>query len=97
MPLLPVTAGKKEQVELRYAEPFSWLVTGEQNPEQVERRLVLPEEIEAPLAEGDTVGTLEYWYGEQIIGSVPVQAAEAVERAGYVQYLQQIFLLYCPE
>ena len=97
LPLLPVTAGKKEQVELRYAEPFSWLATGEQNPELVERRLVLPEEIEAPLAEGDTVGTLEYWYGEQIIGSVPVQAAEAVERAGYVQYLQQIFLLYCPE
>ena len=97
LPLLPVTAGKKEQVELRYAEPFSWLATGEQNPEQVERRLVLPEEIEAPLAEGDTVGTLEYWYGEQIIGSVPVQAAEAVERVGYGQYLQQIFLLYCPE
>ena len=97
LPLLPVTAGKKEQVKLRYAEPFSWLATGEQNPEQVERRLVLPEEIEAPLAEGDTVGTLEYWYGEQIIGEVPVQAAEAVERAGYVQYLQQIFLLYCPE
>ena len=97
LPLLPVEAGKMEELSLRYGGAFSWLATGDENPENVEKRLVLPEQVEAPIAEGDVIGMLEYWYGDEKIGEIPVLAAESVERAGYVQYLRQIFELYCPE
>ena len=97
LPSLPVEAGKSEWLSLRYGGAFSWLATGEKSLKNVEKRLVLPERIEAPVAEEDSVGTLEYWYGEEKIGEVPVLAAESVERAGYIQYLRQILELYCPE
>ena len=45
------------------------------------------EEIKAPLEEGQEVGSLVYRIGEKEIGRMPIVAAEAVEKAGYFDWV----------
>ena len=42
----------------------------------------LPEKVDAPVAAGQLLGTLRYVAGNETIASVPISAAESVERVG---------------
>ena len=46
----------------------------------VTTRLTLPEDLEAPVEQGQTLGRLEVYVGEELRDSVPVVAAQSVDR-----------------
>ena len=88
---IPVSGGTKQKADIRYGAPFSYLCMNGEQPGDIEKVLTLPEQVEAPVKEGDPVGILEYRMGETVIGSVEIQAAESVEAAGIGDYLLWLF------
>lgn len=94
LPELPVDAGKRESLVLQYGEDFSWVSVGGEDIGRIERIIALPERVSAPVAQGDTIGSLEYFLDGKEIGSIPIFAGESIERAGYGDYLRKLFDLY---
>ena len=47
---------------------------------QVRTQLTLPENVEAPVSEGQILGQLEVYVGEELREKVPIVSAQAVER-----------------
>ncbi|MCI9488346.1 MAG: D-alanyl-D-alanine carboxypeptidase [Lachnospiraceae bacterium] len=88
LPKLPVAMGVAPETSLRYDGEFSYLGMNGEDFSAVERTLTLPESLTAPVAEGDTVGSLTYTLNGKTLGTVDVLAAESVEAAGYGDYLK---------
>ena len=90
LPLMPVENGVKEEMTLRYGAPFSYLsVTGE-DFSAITKEWSYEESVKAPVAEGDVVGWLVYSLNGTEIGRVEIQAAEAVEEAGFGDYWKKV-------
>ncbi len=91
LPLLPVTGGVEDQVALKYGGTFSYLGLHGEDFTTVERNIVIPESIEAPVGDGQQIGTLEYILGGEKIGEIPILADGDIEAAGYLDYLKEFF------
>lgn len=65
MPLLEnirISKGKKDYVNCRYEKEFSYMFINPVNHEDISKELHINENIAAPVNEGDTIGTLDYYY-----------------------------------
>ncbi len=94
LPTLPVAGGVKDSVSLEYAGEFSYVATDGSNLSDVKRGLELPETLEAPVQKGTVVGRVVYSLNEKEIGVSEILTSEAVERAGYGDYLQKAFHMF---
>ncbi len=86
-----VKNGVKETISAEAKEPFRYLGTKGEDFSQVTRQIVLYDDIQAPVAEGDVVGYAEYHLGEQVLGKTDILAAEAMEKAGFGDYIKRFF------
>ena len=80
-PLAPVDVllGAQAQVQPRLERDCRLLVRkGEEG--QVTTRLSLAENVEAPVEQGQTLGTLEVYVGDELRDTVPILASQGVER-----------------
>lgn len=91
---IPVRAGVKTEVLPAYEKEFDYLLMGGENSSKVEKRLKLPEEVDAPVEKNQVLGTLSYYYGDKKLGEVAVVANEAVEKAGYMDYVRRVWLAW---
>ncbi len=96
-PLAPVEVllGVQSQVQPQLQRDCRLLVRrGEEG--QVSTRLTLAENVEAPVEQGQTLGQLEVYVGEELRDTIPVQAAQGVERLSipgiFSQMLSRLFL-----
>ena len=87
LPRIPVEMGVVPEIAVRYGGEFSYLSMDGEDFTSIEKILSLPEKLEAPVKEGDVVGSLTYMLGDQTLGTVEIQAAETVDAAGYSDYL----------
>lgn len=94
LPDLPVSGGVEEAVTIVYEGPFRYLDTEGQALTNIEKKLVLPEQLEAPVTEGDAVGEAVYLLNGNRIGSVSVKAGGTVEKATYKDYLQKVWKMF---
>ncbi len=76
-----VLGGIREQCELRYGDFRCLLPKGSEK--QVSAEIVIPDEISAPLEEGDVVGKIVFRVKEEIIGEADVIAADSVSKIGF--------------
>lgn len=53
--------------------------------------IVLPEYLSAPISAGDTVGTAEFSVDGKAVATLPIKAAENVEKIGYFSLLSRFF------
>ena len=90
LPALTVTKGKQEQVKVGFREPFRYVETGGGDLSQMEKELVLPQSVEAPVQAGDMAGEMRYKLGGKVVGSSPIYFAEDVELATYKDYLLKV-------
>ena len=74
---LPVARGAEETVELSYTAPGSFLAA-KGDDAQLEVQLALPENVEAPVAAGQQLGTVTVLRGGQTLAEYPVAAANDV-------------------
>ncbi len=91
LPAVEVRGALQEQVAVRYPDEFSYLSTSGEDFSQIQKRLEWAETVEAPLEEGEQVGALIYTLGEKELGRMPVVTAEAVEAAGYLDWVGRMW------
>lgn len=95
LPAVPVKGGVEDKAPLVYKEPFRYLDTGGNNLSMIEKNIVIPEEIEAPVQKGDAVGEAVYKLNGQRIGSVSIVSEVTVEKAKYLDYVGKVMKLFC--
>lgn len=93
MPVLSdmeVTDGVEFSVPLRYAGGFSYLGLGGEDFSSIEKKLMLPETLPAPVTEGEKAGVLRYELNGKALGEVDILTAGSVEKAGFSDYLRRV-------
>lgn len=95
LPEVTVKKGVKTQVSCEYEKEFSFLDTEGKNLSNVERRIEMAEEVEAPVRKGETAGWVVYRVDGQEIGRETLLFAEEIPRAGYLFYLKKAWENYC--
>ena len=94
MPLLEnirISKGKKDYVNCRYEKEFSYMFINPVNHEDISKELHINENIAAPVNEGDTIGTLDYYYNGEKIGNVNVISSENIEKADFLTQIKKVF------
>ncbi len=85
-----VELGVKDQVEIAYAAPFSYLTTTGEAVDQVNKKIVIKEDVKAPVKKGDVLGEAQYYLGEQKIGSVQIVAKQGVRKMVYLDCVKKL-------
>ncbi len=83
---LPVIGGTADEIMLKKGG-FDAVLS--KSAGKIEERVTLPEQLAAPVNEGDTVGTVEYLCDGEVISKVEIVASETVERIGYFELLSR--------
>lgn len=86
-----VDGGVAESVPLCYGTAFSWLSTDGADFSGIEKKLELPESVEAPVEEGQKLGRVVYLLNGKELGQTDILAAEGVEIAGWTDWIQRVF------
>ena len=90
LPALPVSMGQTEQVSLTLPEEGVTALVEKGRVSALERRVDLPSSLTAPVAAGQTVGTLTLLDGETEVLTVPILAAEDVPRRSWSGLFAQL-------
>ena len=94
LPNLTVNGGVEDTVALSYQGPFRYLDTEGQVLSGIEKKIVLPESVEAPVQEGEAVGEAVYLLNGNRIGSVSIVTGKNVDKAVYKDYLQKVWRMF---
>jgi len=65
-------------------------VVGKGDEKKIERNIVLPEDVAAPVRAGDVVGEVEYLLGGEIIGKCDILASEEVGKISYFGIFEKL-------
>ncbi len=91
LPAQKIKGGVEDMLNLSFAGEFRYLDTKGSNLSQVEKTITLPEEIVAPVEEGQAIGEAVYKLDGQRIGGVSIVAAKSIGKAGYKDYVRKAF------
>lgn len=91
---IPVKGGVKTEVLPIYEKDYAYLLMNGESLNDVEKRLELPEVIEAPVAKDQILGTLSYYHGNEKMGEVNILASEEVNAAEYIDYVERVWLAW---
>lgn len=97
MPVLPdmeITDGVKPSLPLVYAGTFSYLGLGGEDFAAVEKKILLPETLQAPVKEDEKVGVLRYELNGKVLGEVDILTGSSVEKAGFSDYLRTVLHIW---
>lgn len=89
-----VYGGKKDVVIPRIEKSFSYTLTRQENADDITRRISYQHKLTAPIKEGQIIGRVTYLLDGKKIGSLPIHAAEAIQEAGFSDYLSKAFRKY---
>lgn len=89
-----VKGGVKREIQPLYEKEYTCILEKGENASEVESRLNLPEEIQAPVEEGQQIGTMEYYYGNEKRGEIRILAGESIAEAGYMDYVKRVWLAW---
>lgn len=94
LPEIKVTGGVEENSALNYESDFSCLLEAGEKISEVEKKLLLPEEVQAPIEKGQSIGSLEYYYEGKKLGEVQILAEKTIEAAKYQDYVKRVWLAW---
>lgn len=77
-----VNAGVKNEVKVAKSKDFSYMFLSKYDTSDIRRECVI-DTVNAPVSEGDEIGVINYYYKDNLIGTVPLVAAESVELMDY--------------
>ncbi len=89
-PEVSVTLSKTDYVTVRPAGSLSATLPNDIDPAAFQRELDLPESVEAPVEEGQVLGTVTLTYNGQEYGKVDLVANSSVERSELLYRLDRI-------
>ena len=76
---------------MEYEKEFRYLDINGNSLENIEKKLVLPESVSAPVKKGAAAGNADYYLNGQKIGSVAIVYSEDIKRAEYKDYFLLVF------
>lgn len=88
---IPVANGVEETVNAEYREEFTFLGLHGEDFSKVEKEIMLEENLEAPVMEGDVLGYLVYKLDGEELGRVAIIAAGDVAKAGFFDYWKKLW------
>ncbi|MDO5134667.1 MAG: D-alanyl-D-alanine carboxypeptidase family protein [Eubacteriales bacterium] len=89
LPFLQVKRGTKGEAPLVYEKTFHYLSLEGAALDDVKKRLILPESVQAPVKKGEKAGVMEYYAGEKKLGTVDILYGKSVGRATYGDCLRK--------
>ena len=95
LPDLKVIKGIKEKTTLTFGKTFRCLSTDGTTFDKIKKKLILPNEVKAPVKKGQKAGELVYYQYNRELGRIPVIYAENVKKAGYLDRLKQTAEEFC--
>lgn len=95
LPELKVVKGIKEKTTLSFGKTFRCLSTDGTTFDKIKKKLILPNEVKAPVKKGQKAGELVYYQENRELGRIPVIYAENVKKAGYLDRLKQTAEEFC--
>lgn len=99
LPRMEVTDGVEDTVPLKYGGGFSYLSLSGEDFTAVEKKLMIPEALEAPVEPGERAGVLRYELNGKALGEVDILTDGSVKKAGYRDYLGKLkraWLMHVP-
>lgn len=91
---ITVKSGVETEVALKYEKDFAFLLMNGESLTSIEKRLQLPEELQAPVEKNQAVGTLEYYHGDKKLGEVGIITENSVDKAKYSDYVKRVWLAW---
>ena len=88
---IPVANGVEETVNAEYREEFTFLGLHGEDFSKVEKEIMLEENLEAPVMEGDVLGYLVYKMHGEELGRVAIIAACDVAKARFFDYWKKLW------
>ncbi len=89
---LPVRLGMTDSVMLTLPEQQRQVLVKKSQAAGLAQELSLPERIDAPVSQGQQVGTLTVRDGDAVVLEVPVQAAETVEKLTWSEMCRRMMI-----
>ena len=90
LPSIEVRKGTKPTTEVKYEKTFQYLSCDGKTIGDVQTKLNLNPQVQAPVKEGDIAGTLEYYENGRKLGEINVLFTETIEKATYKNCLEKI-------
>lgn len=87
---VPIKGGKVDFIMPVVTSKFNYLLMKGQSADKIEKKIVMNENICAPLETGAQVGEIQYLYEGKSIGTIPIIINEKVDEAKYMDYLEKI-------
>ena len=87
---IPLRGGVEEAAPIRVQDTFRYLDVEGRNLAGIEKKINLPTRVNAPVSEGETAGEVTYYLGDEILGTMPILFAAAVERAGIGHCMKKV-------
>ncbi len=91
-PDIPILKGEKDNLKT-CCSAFSTVVE-KGNINKIKKVISVPEQLEAPVAVGDEVGTVTYLLGDSVIGCAPIKAQERIDRLNYIGIVGRMFKIF---
>ncbi len=91
---LPIKGGIADTIPVACKEQFSYLDITGMDFANVQRKIMVQEEIEAPIAMGQSVGKIVYTCDGKELGSVDIVSLANVEKASVWDYYGKLFAKY---
>ena len=89
-----VRGGISQKVTPVYEKDFSYLLLNGESSTSIEKRIELPEQLLAPVEEGQVLGTLSYYHQGEKLGEVSILAESGVDAAKYFDYVKRVWLAW---
>ena len=91
---VPVKLGKENTVSVKLSGDNALLIDkGQKN--SVTTQIQLTDLVDAPVSQGQRLGTMTVKYGQQILAEIPLVAAEGVERLSWGEIFLQMLRKLC--
>lgn len=89
LPNVPVTKGTEKKVKIGMAEGFSVLLE-KSKLSSVEKKISLPESVNAPIHKNDKIGEVEFFVDGKSIGKSDIVAKEDVDNLGFWRMFKKL-------
>ena len=86
---LPVLRGKKDEVGIMAETDFSQVLMKDESENDITKKIVYHENLEAPIKMGDKVGEISYYLKGTKTGTIAIVATEGIEKAHFGDYFKK--------
>ncbi|TCP59521.1 D-alanyl-D-alanine carboxypeptidase [Tumebacillus sp. BK434] len=87
---VPVEDGMKQEVDVVVGHEFNFPLR-EEEQEKLTRKVELEDSLDAPIAAGQKVGEMKFYFEERLVGEVPILAGHDVQEKSFWEKVKGLF------